>query len=185
MHQATASPIALETLQRIAALFALECEMRGQPPDRRAAVRQKQFRPLLDGLRAFLDRALPWISGNSALSQAVRYALSRGTALSRYVDEGRLEMSNNAAERSIRPLALGRKNYLLCGSDAGGERAACLYAIIETAKSNGINPQAYLTDILARITDHLKTSRSTTSSPGRGACGHASSCPGRNQRGRA
>ena len=154
VHQASASPIALEALQRIAALFALESEIRGRPPDRRVAARHEQARSLLEQLRAFLDRSLTRISGKSALAQAIRYALSRWAALSRYVDDGRLEMSNNAAERSIRPLALGRKNYLFCGSDAGGDRAACIYTIIETAKMNGINPQAYLADILARIADH-------------------------------
>ena len=102
MHQATASPIALEALQQMAALFALESEIRGQPPDRRAAARQEHARPLLDGLRAFLDRSLTRISDKSALAQAIRYSLSRWTALSRYVADGRLEMSNNAAERSIR-----------------------------------------------------------------------------------
>ena len=154
VHQATASPIALEALQRIAALLALEGEIRGQPPDRRVSARHEQARSLLDQLRAFLDGSLTRISGKSALAQANRYALSRWAALSRYVDDGRLEMSNNAAERSIRPLALGRKNYLFCGSDAGGDRAACVYTIIETAKMNGINPQAYLADILARIADY-------------------------------
>jgi len=154
VHQATASPIALEALQRIAGLFAVESEIRGQPPDRRVAARHEQARSLIDQLRTFIDGSLTRISGKSALAQAIRYALSRWAALSRYVDDGRLEMSNNAAERSIRPLALGRKNYLFCGSDAGGDRAACIYTIIETAKMNGINPQAYLADILARIADH-------------------------------
>ncbi len=87
-------------------------------------------------------------------AQAIRYALSRWTALGHYVTNGRLEMSNNAAERAMRPLVLGRKNYLFCGSDAGGQRAACIYTLVETAKLNGINPQAYLADILGRIAEH-------------------------------
>jgi transposase len=103
---------------------------------------------------AFLQAALARISGKSTLANAIRYTLSRWTALTHYVANGRLEMSNNAAERGIRPLALGRKNYLFCGSDAGGQRAACLYTIIETAKMNGINPETYLAHVLARIADH-------------------------------
>ena len=90
----------------------------------------------------------------SALAQAIRYARSRWQALTRYVTDGRLEMSNNAAERAMKPPVLGRKNYLFCGSDAGGKRAACIYTILETAKMCGINPQAYLADVLNRIADH-------------------------------
>ncbi|MFL5334343.1 MAG: IS66 family transposase, partial [Geminicoccaceae bacterium] len=154
VHQATKSPIALEALEQVAALFAIEAAIRGQPPDRRAAARDEHARPRLDRLRAFLQTALVRISGKSTLANAIRYTLSRWTALTHYVANGRLEMSNNAAERGIRPLALGRKNYLFCGSDAGGQRAACLYTIIETAKMNGVNPEAYLADVLARIAEH-------------------------------
>ena len=109
---------------------------------------------MLDELKRFLDTSLGWISSKSSLAQAIRYATSRWDALSRFITDGRLEMSNNAAERAIRPLALGRKNYLFAGADAGGERAAVLYTIIETAKLNGLDPEAYLADILARIADH-------------------------------
>lgn len=154
VHQATASPIALEALERIAALFAIEAAIHGRAPDDRVAARQEHARPGLDGLRTLLDTSLARISGKSSLAQAIRYTLSRWAALTRYLADGRLEMSNNAAERGIRPLALGRKNYLFCGSDAGGQRAACLYTIIETTKMNGLNPEAYLADILARIADH-------------------------------
>jgi transposase len=154
VHHATASPIALVPIQRIAALFAIESSMSGQSPERRAAVRQQQARPLLDQLKAFLDTALDRISSKSALAQAIRYALSRWTALERYLADGRLDMSNNAAERAMRTPVLGRKNYLFCGSDAGGQRAACIYTITETCKLNGVNPQAYLTDVLGRIADH-------------------------------
>ena len=145
------SPNALE---RIAELFAIEKAIRGQPPDRRLAVRQERARPLLDELKRVLDTSLGRISSKSSLAQAIRYATSRWDALSRFITDGRLEMSNNAAERAIRPLALGRKNYLFAGADAGGERAAVLYTIIETAKLNGLDPEAYLADILARIADH-------------------------------
>lgn len=150
----TASPIALEALQRIAALFAIESGIKGQAPERRAAARQDHARPLLDELKAFLDTSLARISGKSTLAGAIRYALSRWAALNRYTTDGRLEMSNNAAERAMKPPVLGRKNYLFCGSDAGGQRAACVYTILETCRMNGINPQAYLTDILGRIADH-------------------------------
>jgi len=154
VHHATTSPIAFEAMQRIAALFAIEASIRGQPPERRAAARQDHARPLLGKLQAFLDTSLSRISGKSTLAQAIRYALSRWRALDRYVGDGRLDMSNNAAERAIRPLVLGRKNYLFCGSDAGGQRAACIYTVIQTAKMNGINPQTYLADILGRIAEH-------------------------------
>ncbi len=97
-------------MQRIAALFAIGASIRGQPPERRTAARQDHARPLLDQLRAFLDTSLSRISGKSTLAQAIRYALSRWRALDRYVGDGRLDMSNNAAERAIRPLVLGRKN---------------------------------------------------------------------------
>ena len=154
VHHATASPIALEALQRIAALFAIENGIKGQAPERRAAARQEHARPLLDELKVFLDISLTRISGKSTLAGAIRYTLSRWTALNRYTADGRLEMSNNAAERAMRPPVLGRKNYLFCGSDAGGQRAACVYTLVETAKMNGINPQAYLTNVLGRIAEH-------------------------------
>jgi transposase len=154
VHHAAASPIALEAMQLIAALFAIESDIRGQPPEHRVAARQQQACPLLDRLKAFLETALGRISGKSTLAQAIRYALSRWAALERYLADGRLDMSNNAAERAMRPPVLGRKNYLFCGSDAGGKRAACIYTLTETCKMNGINPQAYLTDVLGRIADH-------------------------------
>jgi transposase len=154
VHQATASPVAFEALEQIAALFAIEAGVRGRAPDHRVAARQEHARPRLDRLQAFLEASLARVSGKSSLAQAIRYTLGHWTALTRYLADGRLEISNNAAERGIRPLALGRKNYLFCGSDAGGQRAACLYTIIETAKMNAINPEAYLADVLARIADH-------------------------------
>jgi hypothetical protein len=154
VHQATASPIAFEALEQIAALFAIEAAARGQAPDHRVAARQEHARPGFGRLQTFLEASLARISGRSTLAQAIRYTLAHWTALTRYLADGRLEISNNAAERGIRPLALGRKNYLFCGSDAGGQRAACLYTIIETAKMNAINPEAYLADVLARIADH-------------------------------
>jgi transposase len=154
VHHATASPIALEALERITMLFAVESSVNGCVPDRRRAARAEHAAPLLDRLKTFLDSSLTKISGKSDLAKAIRYALSRWEALVRYVGDGRLEMTNNAAERAMRIPVLGRKNYLFCGSDAGGQRAACLYTITATAKLNGLNPEAYLTDIIGRIADH-------------------------------
>jgi transposase len=154
VHQATASPIALEALERIATLFAIESSVNGRTPQCRRAARIEHAAPLLDELKTFLDTSLSKISGKSELAKAIRYALSRWKALVRYLGDGRLEMSNNAAERAMRIPVLGRKNYLFCGSDAGGQRAACLYTITATARMNGLNPETYLTDILGRIADH-------------------------------
>jgi transposase len=154
VHHATASPIALAALERIAALFAIESSIHGRAPEQRAAMRKEHAQPLLEQLKTFLETSLRQVSGKSALAQAIRYALTRWKALTCYVLNGRLEMSNNAAERAMRPPVLGRKNYLFCGSDAGGQRAACMYTIIETCRMNGIDPRAYLADILARIADH-------------------------------
>jgi len=133
VHHATASPIALEALERIAALFAIESSVNGRAPDDRHAARAEHAAPLLDELKTFLDISLTKISGKSELAKAIRYALSRWKALVRYLGDGRLEMTNNAAERAMRIPVLGRKNYLFCGSDAGGQRAACLYTITATA----------------------------------------------------
>jgi hypothetical protein len=154
VHDGTASPIALDTLHRIAALFAIESRISGSTPARRLAERAEHARPLLDQLKTFLDASLTQISGKSGLAEAIRYALTRWQALTRYLSDGRLEMTNNAAERGMRGPVLGRKNYLFCGSDVGGRRAACIYTILETAKMNDLNPQAYLADVLRRIADH-------------------------------
>lgn len=154
VHHATGSPIALEALERIAALFVVESSVNGCVPEQRRAARAEHAAPLLDQLKTFLDTSLTKISGKSELAKAIRYALSRWKALVRYVGDGHLEMTNNAAERAMRVPVLGRKNYLFCGSDAGGRRAACLYTITATAKMNGLNPEAYLADILERIADH-------------------------------
>jgi transposase len=154
VHQANGSTLAREALDRIAALYAIEQDIGGRPPSERQRVRQARAGPLLVGLKAWLEASHPRVSGKSELAAAMRYALSRWPALIRYCDDGRLEIDNNAVERAIRPLALGRKNYLFAGSDAGGERAAAIYSLIETAKLNGLDPEAYLRDVLARIADH-------------------------------
>jgi transposase len=154
VYEATASPLAKEALERIAELFAIEERINGRAPPERLAVRQQDAVPLLAELETFLHKALNQISGKSTLAKAIRYSLSRWTALTRYTTDGRLEMTNNAVERAIRPLALTRKNYLFAGSDSGGMRAAAMYTLIESAKMNRLDPEAYLRDVLARIADH-------------------------------
>jgi transposase len=148
------SPIAKDALDRIGALFDIERPIKGQPPDIRRAVRQRTAKPKLDDLAIWLDAQLQKISGKSDLAKATRYARSRWTELTRYLDDGRLEISNNAAENQIRPAAVGRKNWLFCGSDSGGERAAGFYTLVRTARLNGVEPEAWLTDVIARIGAH-------------------------------
>jgi len=154
LEQAHASPVAREALQRIGVLYGIEEQIRGKPPDERRAVRQSQSKPLLDSLHQWFESTLPKLSRKSDTTAAIRYALSRWDALLRYIEDGRIEIDNNAAERSLRGVALGRKNYLFAGSDAGGERAAALYSLIGSAKLNGLDPEAYLREVLARIADH-------------------------------
>ena len=148
------SPIAKEALDRIGALFDIERPIKGQPPDIRRAIRQRTAKPKLDDLAVWLDAQLQKIPGRSDLAGAIRYARSRWTELTRYLDDGRLEISNNAAENQIRPLKVGAKNWLFAGSDTGGVRAAAFYTIIRTAVLNGIEPEAYLTDVITRISSH-------------------------------
>jgi transposase len=154
LHQANDSPIAAEALERIGKLYDIESEIRGRPPDERAAVRQARAGPLLESLREWLSHTLSRVSQKSELAKAISYVLSRWTALTRYRDDGRIEIDNNAAERALRAVALGRKNYLFCGSDAGGERAAAMYSLIGTAKLNDLDPEAYLRYVLERIGEH-------------------------------
>jgi len=154
VHASNGSPVAKEALDRIGGLYGIEAEARGKPPDERRLLREQKSRPLLDQLNAWLAATNTKLSQKTDLAAAIRYTLARWKALTRFVEDGRIEIDNNAAERAIRPLALGRKNYLFAGSDAGGERAAAIYSLIETAKLNGLDPEAYLRDVLARIADH-------------------------------
>ena len=154
VHAANGSPIAKQALDKIGALFAIERDIKGRPPVERQSVRQQMAKPKLDELAQWLDAQLELIPGKSELAGAIRYARSRWNALTRYIDDGRLESSNNAAENAIRPLALGRKNWLFAGSDLGGATGAAWYTLIMTAKLNGLDPEAYLRDLLTRIADH-------------------------------
>jgi transposase len=154
LHQAHASPVAKEALERIGQLYGIEQEIRGRSPDQRREVRQARSRPLLEALHTWFKETIPKLSKKSELTKAIYYALDRWRALMVFVDDGRVEMDNNAAERALRAVAIGRKNYLFAGSDAGGERAATIYSLLGSAKLNGIDPEAYMTEVLRRIADH-------------------------------
>jgi transposase len=154
LHVAHKSQVAAEAMERIAALYAIEKGIRGHPADQRREVRNARARPLLDSLKQWLEETLGKLSRKSDTALAVRYALSRWDALLCYADDGCIEIDNNPAERALRTVALGRKNYLFAGSDAGGERAAAIYSLIGTAKLNGLDPEAYLRNVLSRIADH-------------------------------
>lgn len=154
LYHANQSPIASEALERIGALYAIEQEIRGKSATERCSVRKTQSRPLLDGLKRWLEQALATVSQKSATALAIQYSLSRWESLTRYCDDGRIEIDNNAAERALRCVALGRKNYLFAGSDKGGAYAAGMYSLIGTAKLNGYNPEAFLREVFARISDH-------------------------------
>lgn len=145
------APIAAEALERIKALYAIEAEIRGQSPDARQAVRRDKSRPMIEALEPWLRAKLETISQKTKLAEAIRYALSRWAGLTLFLDDGRIEIDNNIVERSIRPLALTRKNSLFAGSDGGAEHWAVLASLIETAKLNEVDPQAYLTDVITRI----------------------------------
>jgi transposase len=157
IHRSQGSPIAEEAIQRIAQLYAVEKEARGSPPERRVEIRQARAIPVFDDLEAWLARQLTRVSAKSPLAAAIRYALTRMERMRSYLAHGILELDNNAAERGMRAIALGRKNYLFVGSEAGGKAAAVAYTLIETAKLNGVDPQAWLADTLARIPDYKIT----------------------------
>ena len=157
IHRSQGSPIAEEAIGRIAQLYAVEKQARGSPPDRRAELRQVHAAPVFNDLERWLVLQLTTISGKSPLAGAIRYALTRMERLRPYLDHGILELDNNAAERGMRAIALGRKNYLFVGSEAGGKAAAIAYTLIETAKINTVEPHAWLADTLARIPDYKIT----------------------------
>ena len=151
IHQATGSPLAAEALRQIRELYAIEAEIRGRPANERRATRQERSKPMVETLHAWLVEQLGRVSGKSALAKAIRYALRHWIGLVLFLDDGRLELDTNVIERAIRPIALGRKNALFAGSDGGARHWAIVASLVATAKSNGVEPQAWLTDVLEQM----------------------------------
>ena len=152
--KSTNSPIAWDALEQIGKLYEVERAINGQPLERRSAMRQQQSRPLVLAFRAWCEQQLNRIPGKGDLAKAIRYALGRWPSFTLFLDDPRVAIDNNAAERAIRPIAVGRKNFLFAGADAGGEILADAMTVIESAKLAGLDPEAYLADILTRIRDH-------------------------------
>jgi len=150
---AVISPLAFEAVRRIDALFEIERTINGRSADERKAIRQELSAPLVADLEAWMREQRAKLSRGNDVAKAMGYMLKRWAAFTRFLDDGRICLSNNAAERSLRGIALGRRSWLFCGSDRGGERAALIYGLITTAKMNDIDPQAWLADVLARIAD--------------------------------
>lgn len=148
------APVAIDAVGRIDALFAIEREINGKMPDERRAVRQERSKPLVDALETWLRQERKKLSSKAPVAKAIDYSLKRWRSFTRFLDDGRLCMSNNAAERAVRGIAVGRRNWTFCGSDSGGNRAAAMFTLIETCKLNGVDPRAWLADVLARIADH-------------------------------
>ena len=154
VEKETGSEIAREALERIGALYDIEAQINGRSADERHAVRQTHSRPKVKAFKAWAEENLDYIPGKSDLAKAFRLGLGRWDSFRLFLDDGRVAIDNNPAERKMKSIALGRKNFLFAGSDAGGETLAAAMPLIETAKDNSLDPQAYLTDIFARIHDH-------------------------------
>jgi transposase len=154
-----AAPIAQETLQRIAALYAIEAELRGKPADIRRAVRQERSRPLIDDLFAWFSAQIARLPGSSPTAEAIRYVLNHREGLARFLDDGRIELDTNTVERAIRPICLSRKNALFASGDDGGARWAAVASLVETCKLNGVDPQRYFTNVLTRLINGWPNSR--------------------------
>jgi transposase len=150
----TKAPMALQAVGRIDALFAIEREITGSAPQVRRAVRQERSRPLIADLESWMRASRAKLSSKNAMAKAFDYLLRRWASFTRFLDDGRVCLSNNAAERAIRPIAVGRRNWTFAGSDAGGHRAAAMYTLIETCRMNDIDPHAWLADIIARLPSH-------------------------------
>ena len=145
------APIAADALKRIAGLYCIENNIRGRSAEERHAVRQQQSRPIIDALEPWLRAKLALISQKTKLAEAIRYALSRWDGLTRFLTDGQIEIDSNVVERALRPIALNRKNALFAGSDGGGEHWAVIASLIETCKLIGVEPQAYLADVITKI----------------------------------
>jgi transposase len=154
LHAVRPNAITEEALHRIGELYRIEAEIRGKPPDERRQVRQAQAAPRLEALRQWYESVLPTLSAKSDTTRAIQYSLNRWPALAYYCEDGQAEIDNLIAERALRGVAIGRRNYLFAGAESGGERAAAMYSLIGTARLNGINPEAYLAYVLERIADH-------------------------------
>ncbi len=154
IHVTRPTPVTTHVLAQIAELYRIESAIRGSPPDHRRTVRQEQSAPIVAALHQWLKDQLPTVSRKSVTADAIGYAMNQWVALTRFLNDGRIEIDNNAAERALRAVAVGRKNFLFLGSDAGGERAATMYSLLGTAKLNGINPEAYLRHVLTVIAEH-------------------------------
>ncbi|EJO59668.1 TPA: IS66 family transposase [Burkholderia multivorans] len=154
LHAVRPTTLTEEALRRIGALYAIEEKIRGKPPDERRGVRQAQALPLLDDLKRWFEATLVTLSAKSDTTKAIQYALNRWPALVRYCDDGRAEIDNLIAERALRGVALGRRNFMFAGSDSGGERAAAMYSLIGSARLNGLDPEAYLAYVLEHIAGH-------------------------------
>ena len=148
------APIAAEIVRRIDELFAIERDINGKPPEVRRAARQERAKPLVIALEAYMREQYQRLSPKNELAKAIRYMLSRWASFTRFLGDGRICLSNNAAERALRGVAVGRRNWTFAGSDAGGRRAAAIYSLIETCKLNDVDPRAWLADVLARLPDH-------------------------------
>ena len=154
VYESEGSAIAEEAIKRIAALYAVEKEARYRPVDARVALRQDKAKPVFDDLEAWLSLQLSKISGKSTLAAAIRYALGRMPKARAYLENGKLELDNNICERSIRPVTLGRKNYLFMGAKGGGDAAAIAYTLVEPCRMNSVDPEAWFSWVLARVADH-------------------------------
>jgi hypothetical protein len=152
--RATGSEIAREALDRIGALYDVERAINGQPAERRREVRLQRSAPNAEAFRAWMTGQLERLPGKGALARAMRYALKRWPSFTLFLEDGRAAIDNNPAERAVKPVVIGRKNWMFAGSDTGGETLADAMTVIETAKLSGLNPEAYLADILGRIADH-------------------------------
>jgi transposase len=153
------APIAIEALRRIAQFYQIEADIRGRSADQRQAVRQQKTKPLVEALKTWLEKALAQLPGRSEIAKAIRYALNQWDGLTRFLDDGRIEIDSNPVERAMRPVALTRKNSLFAGSNEGAENWAMLASLIETSKLNSINPEAYFTDVLTKLVNNWPNRR--------------------------